>query len=688
MDLYLDTETFGEEPIKNGAHRYAEKSEILLVALAEDDKPVDVWDTQDLPDWRAELQAKIDAASKVCIHNSAFDRTVLRHHGVTIPVEKIVDTMVLALQHGLPGSLGQLCDVLGVEQDKAKDKDGKKLIQLFTKPRPKNMKLRRATRETHPDEWQRFIEYARLDVDAMRSVYRRTPRWNDLESERSLWRIDQDTNDSGVAVDVELARSALAAFGRASGSLAALTAELTGGLVTATTQRNKLIAYLRENHDFVTADMTKGSVDFFLRDGSIKSEVRKLLEIRQQAAATSPSKYKALLSAVSSDGRLRGTLQFCGAARTGRDAGRIFQPQNLPRTPDWFDADVQEITISAIKADCEDLIWTNVSERCSMSVRGCLLAGPGKKLSIADLSNIEGRVIAWGAGEQWKLDAFKLYDQGLGPDLYKVTAGRILGKDPSEVTKEERQLQGKTPELAGAYQGGVGAYRTMGGPVFEAMDDATIKEIVKSWRKAHPRTVAFWYDLERACKAAIRSPGESFAVRDMAVFDVMPDQTGRKWLRMRLPSGRYLCYPDPAVEQEICERCDGDGEIPFVHEGVERIMKCPHCGGSGTQGWEQIYYSGVNRYTRKWSRISTYGGKLAENWTQAVSRDVFFSGMKRAYNAGYRIVLRVHDELVTEVPIDGELSWQGLAKCMATNPSWTAGLPLNADGFDALRYRK
>ena len=690
MDLYLDTETFGEEPIKNGAHRYAEKSEILLVALAKDSGPVSVWDctNPDNTGWQQTLQDLIDEADRVVIHNSAFDRTVLRHHGVTIPVEKIVDTMVLALQHGLPGSLGQLCDVLEVEQDKAKDKDGKKLIQLFTKPRPKNMKLRRATRETHPDEWQRFIEYARLDVDAMRSVYRRTPRWNDLESERSLWRIDQDTNDSGIAVDLELAQSALAAFGRASGSLAALTAELTGGLVTATTQRNKLIAYLRENHDFVTADMTKGSVDFFLRDGSIKPEVRKLLEIRQQAAATSPSKYKALLGAVSSDGRLRGTLQFCGAARTGRDAGRIFQPQNLPRTPDWFDDEVQEITISAIKADCEDLIWSNVSERCSMSVRGCLLAGPGKKLAIADLSNIEGRVIAWGAGEQWKLDAFKLYDQGLGPDLYKVTAGRILGKDPSEVTKEERQLQGKTPELAGAYQGGVGAYRVMGGPVFEAMSDEAINEIVRNWRKQHPRTVSFWYDLERAAKAAIRSPGDSFAVRDMAVFDVMPDQTGRKWLRMKLPSGRYLCYPDPAVEQEICERCHGDGEIPFVHEGVERIMKCPHCGGSGTQGWEQIYYSGVNQYTRKWSRISTYGGKLAENWTQAVARDVFFSGMKRAYNAGYRIVLRVHDELVTEVPIDGGLSWQGLAECMATNPSWTTGLPLNADGFDALRYRK
>lgn len=690
MDLYLDLETFGEEPIKGGAHRYAEKSEVLLVAFAWDDEPVVVWDcTADVwPTFAKGLHKAVDQADRVIIHNSAFDRTVLRQHGVIVPTDKIVDTMVLALQHGLPGSLGQLCDVLGVPQDKAKDKDGKKLIQLFTKPRPKNMKLRRATRETHPDEWQRFIEYARLDVDAMRHVYARTPRWNDTGSERALWRIDQDTNDRGIAVDAELARSALRGFERASRSLASLTAVLTDGAVTATTQRDKLIAYLRETHDFETTDMAKGTVAQVLRDGALDPGVRKLLEIRQQAAATSPSKYKALLGAVCSDGRLRGTLQFCGAARTGRDAGRIFQPQNLPRTPDWFDEEVQATTIRAIKADCEDLIWVNVSERCSMSVRGCLVAAEDHTFAIADLSNIEGRVLAWGAGEQWKIEAFKEYDRGEGPDLYKVTAGRILGKEAVDITKDERQSMGKVPELACGYQGGVGAFRVMGGPRVEAMSDETIQEIVRGWRKAHPRTTAFWYDLERACKKAINSPGDSFAVRDMATFDVVPDQTGRLWLRMKLPSGRYLCYPDPEISQEDCERCEGEGKFPFVHEGVERIMECPHCGGSGKIGWEQISYMGVNQYTRKWARLSTYGGKLAENWTQAVARDVFFSGMRRAVAAGYAMVLRVHDELVAEVPKGSGLTWEGLAVCMGTNPGWSAGLPLAAAGFDADRYRK
>lgn len=380
--------------------------------------------------------------------------------------------------------------------------------------------------------------------------------------------------------------------------------------------------------------------------------------------------------------------RFMAAGRIVSNSGRLFQPQNLPRTPDWFDGDVQAVTVAAFKADCEDIIWSNVSERCAFAVRGCLVAEPGNKFVIADLSNIEGRVLAWGAGEQWKLEAFKSYDCGTGHDLYKVTAGRILGKDPADITKEERQLQGKTPELAGGFQGGVGAYRVMGGPVFEAMSDDEISVIVKAWRDAHPRIKAFWYDLENAAKRAIRSPGDSFRVRDMAVFDVVPDQTGRQWMRMKLPSGRYLCYPDPAIEHEDCERCGGDGWVLFEHNGVDHELKCPNCGGSGKQGWEQIVHMGQNQYTRKWAKLSTFGGKLAENWTQATARDVFFSGFRRAMRAGYPVVMRVHDELICEVPDTPEFTSDALAAFMSTNPGWTAGLPLAAAGFETYRYRK
>ena len=622
----------------------------MLVAFAWDGEPVSVWDTQDMPHWRDALQMMIDTADDIVIHNSNFDRTVLREQGVHIPVEKVVDTMVLALQHSLPGSLGQLCDVLNVPQDKAKDKAGKKLIHLLTKPRPSNVKLRRATRDTHPEEWAAFVEYARLDVDAMRSVFGRLPAWNDSRHERHLWRVDQRINDRGVAVDLEFARAALRAFDRAGRTLATRAAHLTGGSVTSATQRQRLLDHLKDAHGFETEDLTRATLGNLL-GGDLNPQVRELLEIRQQAAATSPAKYSVLLNATNRDGRLRGLIQFCGAARTGRDAGRLFQPQNLPRSPDWFDDDVQATTVAAMKADCEHLIWDNVSERCAFAVRGALVAPEGKKLVIADLSNIEGRVLAWLAGEDWKVAAFKAYDRGDGHDLYKVTAGRILGKDPGDITKAERQLQGKVPELAGGYQGGVGAYRKMGGAVFDAMTDEAIQEIVTAWRRAHPRTRNLWYDMEAAARSAINNLGESFG--DLITFDVKPDAQGIAWLRMRLPSGRYLCYPRPEVSD------------------------------SGS-----LFHEGMNQYTRKWERLDTYGGKLVENAVQAIARDVFMIGMLRAEEAGYSVCIRVHDELVCETPDEPAYSSEGLAALMSTNPSWSVGLPLAAAGFEAYRYRK
>ena len=649
--LYLDLETYCETKITHGAYRYAEDAEVMLVAWAWDDEPVSVWDTQDMPHWRDAVQMMIDTAERIVIHNSNFDRTVLREQRVHIPVEKIVDTMVLALQHSLPGSLGQLCNVLNVPQDKAKDKAGKKLIHLLTKPCPKNWKVRRATRDTHPDDWRAFVEYARLDVDAMRDVLGRLPPWNDSRHERHLWFCDQRIADRGVAVDTVFARAALRAFDRAGRSLATRASALTGGSVTSATQRQRLLDHLK-TLDFEPEDLTRATLGNLL-GGDLNPQVRELLEIRQQAAATSPAKYQVLLNATNRDGRLRGLIQFCGASRTGRDAGRLFQPQNLPRSPDWFDDDVQATTIAAMKADCEHLIWDNISERCAFAVRGALVAPEGTKLVIADLSNIEGRVLAWLANEQWKVEAFKAYDRGEGHDLYKVTAGRILGKDPGDITKAERQLQGKVPELAGGYQGGVGAYRVMGGAVFDAMTDEAIQEIVTAWRKAHPRTRNLWYDMEAAARSAINNLGESFAVRDLITFDVKADAQGIAWLRMKLPSGRYLCYPHPQVSDS-----------------------------------SSLSYEGINQYTRKWQRLDTYGGKLTENAVQAIARDVFMTGMLRAEEAGYRVCIRVHDELVCETPDEPAYTSEGLAALMATSPSWAAGLPLAAAGFEAYRYRK
>lgn len=441
--LHIDLETYSPVPIAYGTHAYAEQAEVLLVAYAFDDEPAQVMDLTDGGNL-GNVQMWIDSADTVVVHNSAFDRTILRHAGVHLPVEKVHDTMVQAMAHSLPGSLGQLCDILGVPTDSAKDKAGKKLIHLFTKPLGKNRVLDRATRLTHPEEWAAFVEYARLDVEAMRSVYTLLPKWNLSVSERSLWLLDQKINDGGVAVDRELATAALRAARRAGEALAAEISELTDGAVANTTQRDKTLTYLR-SVGLETDDLKKGTVNALLKGTDLSPEVRSMLNIRLQAAATSPAKYRTLLSATSSDGRLRGTLQFCGASRTGRWGGRLFQPQNLPR-PTLKQPEI-DFGIDAMKANIEDAVFDNVMELCTSAVRGCLVAEHGKKLVIADLSNIEGRMLAFLAGEEWKLDAFRDFDKGIGHDLYKLAYARSFGKAPEDVTGDERQL-GKVMELA------------------------------------------------------------------------------------------------------------------------------------------------------------------------------------------------------------------------------------------------
>lgn len=652
MILFLDTETFCERPIKDGTYAYAEVSETIIVAKAWGDEPVEAYATEDRPDWRDELQAEIDAADEIVIHNSNFDRKTLEHEGVFIPVGKITDTQVLALQHGFPGKLETLCDIFELPVDKAKDKAGKALIQLFSKPRPKNMKLRRATSATHPDKWREFIAYAALDVVSMRELWRLLPRWNVSASEQALWQLDQKINDRGVAIDLPFAAGAVRAAARAGRSLAADLAELTDGAVQSATQGKKLLEYLADVHNFDPGDLTKGNLKVWLDSAHATDEVKAVLANRLEAAATSPAKYKVLLKSTSADGRLRGTLQFCGAARTGRWGGRLFQPQNLPRPdPSLKQRDIDD-AIQAMTLDVEDLIFEDVMLMCSSAVRGAIVAAPGHKLCIADLSNIEGRMLAWLANEDWKLKAFRDYDNGIGHDLYKITAGLILGKDPGEVTKDERQKVGKVPELACGYQGSVGAFNVMGAAYGVKLPEEQVLDIVQGWRRKHRQTVKFWYDLERAALAAIRNPGKTYRVGHLKLR--VDTHEGHEYLRMRLPSGRYLCYFQPKADDSL----------------------------------NKLSYMGVDQYTRQWKRLGTYGGKLAENATQAASRDVLAHGMMLAEEAGYLIVLHVHDELITETANDNEHTSAGLEDIMATNPGWAVGLPLAAGGFETPRYRK
>lgn len=350
--IFLDTETFCETPINNGTHRYAEGAEIIMWQWAVGDGPVEIRDgDEDISDLLALLE---DETYEIVIHNSAFDRTVMAHNGIGLPVERIFDTMVCAMAHSLPGSLGTLCSILGVPTDKAKDKEGRAWISLFCKPQPKGRKLRRATKETHPVEWQRFRDYGGLDIEAMREIYKKLPRWNYRGAELELWHLDQKINERGVLMDLDLAHAAIRASDRAQKLHAADAVRLTDGAVTSANQRDKMLEHILEAYGVGLPDLQISTLERRIDDPDLPVELRELLAVRLQASKTSVSKYKRVLNGVSADGRLRGLLAFCGALRTGRWAGRLLQPQNLSRStlsPEGVDRAIEELL-----ADAEDLL--------------------------------------------------------------------------------------------------------------------------------------------------------------------------------------------------------------------------------------------------------------------------------------------------------------------------------------------
>lgn len=682
--LYLDLETYSETPIAHGTHVYAADAEILLVAWACDDGPVQVLDLT-LPNTRPDgiMVVLNDPSVTVVIQNSHFDRTVIRHAwGVDIPTARIHDTMVQALSHGLPGALGMLCDILGLPTDKAKDKDGKRLIQLFTKPLGKNRILRRATRETHPVEWERFKAYAASDIEAMREVMKRMPMVNMTPTETALWRLDQTINDRGVAIDMELVNAAITAVATAQTSLAERTVELTDGQIASTTKGAALRLHILESYGIDMPDLQMATVTKILAM-DISSELRDLLTMRLQASSTSTAKYKVLRRGTSADGRLRGLLQFNGAARTGRWAGRLFQPQNLPR-PTLKQEDI-DLGIEALKAGCAHLIFDDVMELAVSAIRSCIVAPPGKKLVIADLSNIEGRDQAWLANEEWKLKAFRDFDEGKGPDLYKLAYSKSFGTTPDQVNKDQRQV-GKVQELALGYEGGVGAFATFAGaygidledlaekvleladeelvakadkflewaikdkrPRYGLSDDAFVAcDVLKrAWRNAHPNISGYWGRLKNAVLQALRTRGQTYTTLGLKI------KAAKSWLLITLPSGRVLCYPSPKVMED-----------------------------------DSITYMGIDQFTRKWVRVHTHGGKLFENLCQAIARDVMAANMPLIEAAGYQIVLTVHDEIIAEAPDSPEYSVDKMAALLATPPSWALDMPLAAAGFETYRYKK
>ena len=730
--LYLDFETFSGADLKKvGSYAYAEHptTEVLICTYAFDDEPVQVWDCTDGSDMPGDLHralrrlVKPNSRIKMVWHNgSMFDRLIMKHcWGFDIPVSNTIDTMIWAFRHALPGSLDALCEVLGVSADNAKDKRGKALIQRFSKPTPKNYKIRRYTAETHPDEWALFIKYAVSDITAMREVFHKLPRWGNSEFEDRVLELDQLINDRGFKVDVALAEAAIEAVEKHKAQLQEEAQRKYGGSLTG----KDFLPILRElapAHRIHNAQ--KSTLNDLLADDDLPDDARTIIEMRLGAASTASTKYNPLLLGRSSDDRRRGCLQYGGAKRTLRWAGKGFQPQNLARG--YYHDDELDKGISALLKGRAHRRF-DVAKLTASTVRSCIIPEAGHKFVVADYSNVEGRGLAWLAGEETALDTFRA-----GLDIYCVTAGKMFGMDPDDIKKNFKEIRqiGKACELGLGYEGGVGAFvtfaknlgldliemaKTMDGTFPDHIWAATARgyewariqeakrpphpgekddrpsyildkkvwrtcdAIKRMWRESHPETVAFWRDLKDGILAAVRNPGREFwagahlrgngerAIRIWRTVEF--DSSGRKvpgwWLCMELPSGRILSYPGIGVS--VTKETDEDGR---VNTNV------------------RIKYQGENQLTRQWTTLYTHGGKACENIVQALCRDLLAYAMINVEGGGYPIVLSVHDELVCETPDTPEYTVAELEKLMCALPEWAEGFPLVAEGAEMKRYAK
>jgi DNA polymerase len=774
-DLWLDSETFSPIPISHGVHKYAEEVEVMLITWAFEDDTPRVWDLTTGEPCPPELEEHLnDPTVAVWAQNGGkFDWVVFaadpktRWIAEAVPLSRRRDTMVQAYSHSLPGKLETMCAALGVRDDEKKI-DGKKFIRLFCMLPPKNVKDRsRRTGETHPAEWEEFKVYAKQDITAMRAASRKMPLWNYKGKQLELEALDAIKNARGFCVDIELAEAAIRASDIAKRQLAVRTGELTEGDVGAATQRDEMLRHILEIYGVDLPDMQKDTIERRALDESLPEELRELLRVRLESTTTSVAKYSTLMRGVSKDGRLRGTQQYRGAARTGRVGHRMFQPGNMMRPT--MKASEIEWAIELLKMDAAHLVYSNVMKVCANAIRGTIVAGPGKKLVVADLANIEGRFAAWLAGEEWKLQAFRDYDtivegefdakgkpKRLGPDLYLVAYASSFNVPVDSINTDtiegynQRQI-GKVEELMFQYGGGVGAWITGAAtygidlvqmteqvaetlpswaadeaedflqylyqeayakaakareklnkkieqgpdaPDFvpmpsqadwdamcaeeEAQINATLEArklkarfgltekvfitcdaIKRLWRKAHPAISSYWKELENTIEACILDPGVTRQCRKLKI------RVDGDWLRVALPSGRALCYPSPRLNA---------------------VVKLPN---EKEKRFPGISYMGISQYTKKWERIGTYGGKVFENVTQAGSCDQLLECQPAIEEAGFEIVLDIHDENITEVPIErDDLNPKLLGAMMCADLGWNAGLPLAAAGWEGYRNHK
>ena len=579
-------------------------------------------------------------------YNANFERTCLGKYFGCMPPEQWQCTMIKAATLGLPRSLAEVGAAIGLPEDKQKSATGKALINYFCKPCKPTKSNGGRTRNLPchaPDKWALFIEYNRQDVVAEEAILLKLAHFDTITSfERELWNFDQRMNDRGVLLDTDMIGKILDYDQINRGKLLQEAKELTG--LDNPNSLTQLKGWLNDM-GIPMGSVTKETVEAALTLQYIPDKVRRVLEIRRNLGKTSTAKYTAMTEAVNGDRRLRGILQFYGANRSGRWAGRIVQVQNLPQNK-FPDIGYCRELAAAGDFGTMELLFGELPFAFSQLIRTAFIASPGRTFLVSDFSAIEARVIAWLADEKWRLEVFEA-----GGDIYCASASQMFHV-PVEKHGANAHLRqrGKVAELALGYQGGVGAIRRM--DTTGAIQESEIPDIIRHWRNASPNICKLWNLYENAARACI-TQRRTIKTKHGVVFSY---QNGVMFIS--LPSGRKLAYWQAKVE-----------EMP--------------------DGREHITYMGVNQDTKRWDRTETYGGKLVENVVQAIARDCLAETMLAVEKSGYEIVMHIHDEIVVDVP-DEEIAEaeRAISGIMSRPPAWAAGLPLRGDGYHTKFYKK
>ena len=645
--ISIDIETFSDvDLIRCGVYKYADSPnfEMLLFAYAVDDGDVHIIDIaggEELPEEIIQT-IKSDTVVKTA-YNAQFERVCLSKYlklpeGEYLNPQSWYCTAVQTAELALPLSLADVGSVLGLERQKMTE--GKELIKYFCVPcKPtKSNGNRTRNRPCHDiNKWETFKKYCMRDVDVERQIADKLKMYPISDEEHRLYVLDQIINDRGVLVDSELAEQAVKL-----NSIQTAVAVEQAYMITGLENPNsvtQLKQWLKENGVEIES-LSKKAVKSLADETD--GDVSEMLKLRLLMAKTSVKKYEAVIRSVCSDNRVHGMMRFCGANRTGRWSGNILQPQNLPQNH-LPDLTLARDIVKDGDFEMLDMMFGNVPNVLSELIRTVLIPKPNHRFIVADFSAIEARVLAWIAGEQWRIDTFRN-----GGDIYCASASKMF-KVPVEkhgVNGELRQ-KGKISELACGYGGSVGALKNMGA-VEMGVQENELQGLINDWRNANPHIVRFWYEVGNAAMKAIKEKTTVPLGKLVFAYE-------RGILFIRLPSGRRLSYIKPRI-------------------------------GTNRFGGDSITYMGINS-AKKWDRLETFGGKLTENIVQGTARDLLANALINAANAGYDTVFHVHDEIICEVP-NGYGSVDELCKLMCIKPEWADGLPLNADGFECEYYKK